>query len=89
MRTYLNRCSTCFACLVLTALTLTFVPTTASMEDSIVNTGVPENIYRAELVSYPGAYGFEIGKSAIILVSDQDLEMLSDPDRLLNLSLTF
>lgn len=50
---------------------------------------VPENVYRAELVSYPGAYGFEIGKSAIILVSDMELEALSDPDRKLNLTLTF
>ncbi len=50
---------------------------------------VPENVYRAELVSYPGAYGFEIGKSGIILVSDKELEMLADPDQKLNLTLTF
>jgi hypothetical protein len=65
------------------------LPALANMEDTLMNNEVPENTYRAELVSYPGAYGFEIGKSAIILVSDQELEMLSDPDRVLNLSLTF
>jgi hypothetical protein len=61
----------------------------APTEAITMSSTVPENVYRAELISYPGAYGFEIGKSAIILVSDQELEMLSDPDRVLNLSLTF
>lgn len=50
---------------------------------------VPENVYYAEMVSYPSAYAFEIGKSHIILVGDRELELLSDPDRVLNLSLTF
>lgn len=54
-----------------------------------MSASVPENVYRAELVSYPSAYGFEIGKSHIILVSDRELEMLADPDRKLNLTLTF
>lgn len=61
----------------------------ASLGEVNMPVGVPENIYRAELVSYPGAYGFEIGKSHIILVSDRELEMLAEPDRKLNLSLTF
>lgn len=60
-----------------------------SLQEAHMSAGVPENVYRAELVSYPGAYGFEIGKSAIILVSDKELEMLADPNRKLNLSLTF
>lgn len=61
----------------------------APLREVNMSTGVPENVYRAELVGYPGAYGFEIGKSHIILVSDRELEMLADPDRKLNLSLTF
>ena len=48
----------------------------------------PENVYRGELLTYPGAWGFSIGKQAIILVRDDELEaMASDPDRVLNLSL--
>ncbi len=50
---------------------------------------VPENLYQGQLVSYPGPWAFEIGRAAIILVSDQELDMLSDPDKVLNLSMTF
>jgi hypothetical protein len=49
---------------------------------------VPEDVYRGELISYPGAWSFLLGKSGMILVSDQQLEALADPDALLNLSLT-
>jgi hypothetical protein len=61
----------------------------AFSQQEAVMSRVPENLYRGELVSYPGPWAFEIGKSAIILVSDQELEALADPDRVLNLSLTF
>ncbi len=74
----------CFAHVV-TSLVLASMP----FQEVNMSAHVPENVYRAELVSYPGAYGFEIGKSAIILVSDKELEMLADPDRKLNLTLTF
>jgi hypothetical protein len=51
---------------------------------------VPENLYTGELVSYPGAWSFLLGRSSVILVSDQDLDDLaSDPDKVINLSLTF
>jgi hypothetical protein len=50
---------------------------------------VPENVYRGELIAYPGPWAFDIGRAHIILVSDQELEALSDPDEVLNLSLTF
>jgi len=50
---------------------------------------VPENLYRGELVSFPGPWGFSLGRAGIILVSDEELEALADPDRVLNLSLTF
>ena len=54
-----------------------------------MNTSTPENLYRAELVSYPGPWSFLLEKSQLILVSDQDLIDLSDPDKVVNLSLTF
>ncbi len=50
---------------------------------------IPENVYKADLVSYPGAWSFQLGKSAIILVSDKELLSLSDPDKVINLSLGF
>ncbi|MBN1343668.1 MAG: hypothetical protein JXQ73_13350 [Phycisphaerae bacterium] len=38
---------------------------------------------------YPGAWGFELGKPGIILVSDEELETLaSDPEKVIDLSLT-
>ena len=49
----------------------------------------PENLYTADLVAYPGAWAFDIPRESIILVSDDQLEALSDPDRKLDLSLTF
>jgi len=51
---------------------------------------VPENLYSGELVSYPGPWSFMLGRSAIILVSDKELEDISDdPDKALDLSTTF
>ena len=49
---------------------------------------VPENLYRGALVSYPGAWNFEIPRSSIILVSDEQLDALTDPDRKVNISLS-
>jgi hypothetical protein len=47
----------------------------------------PENVYRGELVSYRGPWAFQIGRSGIIIVRDDELETLaSDPDKVLNLS---
>ena len=56
-------------------------------EDGMSRT-VPENVYRGELVSFPGPWGLGMGRSSIILVSDRQLEMLADPDEPLNLTLT-
>ncbi|HNR33608.1 MAG TPA: hypothetical protein PKO36_00410 [Candidatus Hydrogenedentes bacterium] len=50
---------------------------------------VPENLYTGELVSYPGPWSFLLHRAHIILVSDEELEQLSDPDKVLNLSLTY
>lgn len=54
-----------------------------------VSDGIPENLYKSELVSYPGPWAFEIPKPSVILVSDKQLEMLCDPDQKVDLSLTF
>jgi hypothetical protein len=48
---------------------------------------VPENVYRGELLTYPGPWGFQIPRSGIILVRDDELETLaSDPDKVIDLS---
>jgi len=54
-----------------------------------MNTSIPENLYRGEVVSYPGPWSFLLEKQSIILVSDQDLLDLSDPDKVVDLSLTY
>jgi hypothetical protein len=50
---------------------------------------VPEDVYKGELVAFPGPWSFQLGKSHIILVSDEELEFLSDPDKQFNMSLGF
>ncbi len=51
---------------------------------------VPERVHAGELVRYPGPYAFLLGKSAIILTRDAELEALSaDPEARIDLSLTF
>ena len=60
-----------------------------AQREAAIDMHVPENVYRGEMVAYPGAWSFLLGKSGIILVSDREMEALSDPDKPLNLSLTF
>ncbi|MGQ9808502.1 MAG: hypothetical protein ACUVSM_10610 [Armatimonadota bacterium] len=72
-----------FACVFLLALLLCCAAAGAGMDRP------PENVYRGELIAFPGPYAFDLPRSSIILVSDQDLEALSDPDRVVDLSLTF
>lgn len=43
-------------------------------------------LHAAALVAFPDPWSFQIPKSVIILVTDQDLEALADPDRILNLA---
>ncbi len=51
---------------------------------------VPENVYAGDLMRFPGPYAFWLGKAGIILTTDEELEALAtDPDRELDLSLTF
>ena len=71
---------------------LTFIGVTAlvlisAKAQTAQDFGVPENVYRGELLTYPGPWGFQIPRSAIILVRDDELETLaSDPDKVINLS---
>ncbi len=64
-------------------------PVAISQEKRTMDIREPEQLYRGDLVSFPGPWAFQIGRAHVILVSDQDLKDLSDPDRVLNLSLTF
>jgi len=50
---------------------------------------MPENLYSGELAKYPGPWSFRLGRSSVILVSDEELVALSDPDKVLDLRLTF
>lgn len=49
---------------------------------------VPEHLYTGDLVSFPGPWAFQLGKQHIILVNDQQLDDLTDPDKQVDLSLT-
>ena len=60
----------------------------AMAAQTTVNSQAPEDVYRGELVAYPGPWAFQIPHSVIILVRDDELAALaSDPDKVLNLSL--
>lgn len=47
------------------------------------------DVFQGEMIAYPGPWSFGLPKDHIILVSDEQLEALSDPDRAVDLSLTF
>jgi len=48
----------------------------------------PENLYQAQALSFPGPWAFQLGRSGIILVDDQQLDDLTDPDKPVDLGLT-
>jgi hypothetical protein len=75
------------ASLVVLCLLLALPETTFGQKESAKEGRVPEKVYKGELVSYPGPWAFQIPKSSIILVSDQELEDLADPEKAINLSL--
>ncbi len=47
---------------------------------------MPENLYKGELVAYPGPWAFQIPRAGIILVTDQELIDLGDPDKQINMT---
>ncbi len=71
------------------AVALAAVWRPAAGQEANVPANVPENVYRGQLVQYPGPWAFQLGKQGIILVSDQELRAMADPDKVLNLTLTF
>ena len=51
---------------------------------------IQEDVYKGELISYPGPWAFQLPHTGIILVSDQELvDMAHDPDKVLNLATGF
>jgi len=47
----------------------------------------PEETYKADLLSYPGPWYFQVGKQGVVLVRDDELDaMAADPDQPLNLT---
>ena len=68
---------------------LTLAAAAAAQQGDVAMTQeVPENTYRGELLTYPGPWAFTLGRPHIILVRDDQLEGLTDPDRVVDLSLT-
>ena len=55
---------------------------------SLAAAQAPEDVYRGELVSFPGPWAFGLPKTAIILVSDAQLDALTDPDAPVDLGIT-
>src|SRR5208283_1057020 len=76
---------TALSCLFVTTLLLA---SGASFGAQKANSSeVPENLYRGELVTYPGPWAFQIPHSTIILTRDDELETLAtDPDKAINMS---
>ncbi len=57
---------------------------------SAMDARVPEDVYRGEMVGFPGPWAFQLPKAGIIIVRDEELVTLSeDPDRVIDLSVTF
>ena len=61
---------------------------TATFAQNAPTDTVPENVYTAQALSYPGAWAYQLGKSGIIIVEDQQLDDLTDPDKPVDLGLT-
>ncbi|MBI2435054.1 MAG: hypothetical protein HYV26_19535, partial [Candidatus Hydrogenedentes bacterium] len=48
----------------------------------------PEAVYRGELIAYPGSWAFKLPRTAIIVVSDEQLIALTNPEQEVDISLT-
>ena len=74
--------------LILMCLAMVLLPLGVAMPaQAPATSGAPENVYRGELVTYPGPWAFEIPQSGIILVRDDELETLaSDSNKPINIS---
>ena len=69
-------------------IVIVLISTNPLLSQTDLQSRIPENVYRGELLTYPGPWGFQIPRSGIILVRDDELVTLAaDPDKPLNLSL--
>ncbi len=50
--------------------------------------GVPQHIYETPIIKYTGPWLFQLPKAHIIIVRDEELRILTDPDKEINISLT-
>ena len=75
-------------CTLLVLLTL-FLALLINKPARAADNNVPENLYKGDLLSFPGAYGFELPRPGIILVSDANLDDLQDPEKVVDLSCTY
>lgn len=67
-------------------LALLFLAVGANAEDTIQRP--PESRNERELIAYPGPWEFSLGRDGVILVRDEQLEQLVDPDQAVDLSAT-
>ncbi|MHB1462952.1 MAG: hypothetical protein ACYC1M_16800 [Armatimonadota bacterium] len=74
---------------VIAVLFMAVLALTACKPARAADSGVPENLYKGELLNYPGAYAFELPRPSIILVSDANLDDLQNPEKVVDLSCTF
>lgn len=79
----------CTRCVMVGVLGLGWALISYAETEPGMNKEIPENLYTGDLVSFPGPWSFQLGRAHIILVSDQELRDLADPDKVLNLTLTF
>ncbi len=70
------------ACALSVAVMTVMVGLAAHAADS----SVPEDVYQGELIAYPGPWAFQLGRPHIILVSDEELEFLSEPDKVFDMT---
>ena len=72
---------------IIAALAICSAPAAGQVATQSRPADVPEHVYRGALIGYPGQWAFALGKSSIILVSDEQLEALCDPDKPVDLSI--
>jgi len=73
--------------ILLGIVTIPVLPIAAQSQE--VPASPPHLVWPGELVNFPPPWSFMLHKPHIILVSDEQLEALSDPDARVDLSLTF
>ena len=64
-----------------------FAQAQAPAPASVAASAPADDVFHGELVAFPGVWQFQLGKAGIILVSDDELLALADPDRKINMSL--